>query len=122
MTGRRASDVFVSVPTFAQILPMRVGGENQGHFLGPQPAFDLFLPSDRSADVAKGFIIHKAVDVVLPSEAGEQLALMLEDALLQVVGDACVKCPSVVGHDVDVVGFHCGQPLRVRQHTPISSC
>lgn len=109
---------FFAVPVVAEVSPRGIGGDNQGHFFRPQPSFDLFLPLDGRADVAPGLAIHQAIDVVSAREAGKQLALVLEHALFQIVRHARGECASVVGHDLDVIGFHCGKFTTEKDSSP----
>src|SRR6185503_15249708 len=70
----------VSFASCAKVLPSRIGGFDQPDLLGPQPALDGFLPSNRYENIACFFVVDKLSDVVPGREAWNLLQFMLPHA------------------------------------------
>lgn len=68
--------------------------------------FDLFFSFDSREGVTECFEVDEAFAVVLVGETGDEMALMLVDAFVNVAGQADVERGGSAGHYVDVVGFH----------------
>ena len=62
------------------------------------------LACERIVDLAAFLEINEISDVVVLGEAFHELAAMLEDASLKVIGHADVDRAGAVGQDVNVVG------------------
>ena len=75
----------VREPVGSQIFPVTVDRLDEGHLLGSEPAFDLFLASDGGTDIGRARVIDQPVNVVAARESRDLLVLVLVDAALQIV-------------------------------------
>jgi hypothetical protein len=81
------------------IVPMRL-------LLFASPAFELFFPSDGCANVFVILKVEQSLAAIGRSETFQLALLMLDDAQIQVAGDANVKRARMAAENVDVVAGH----------------
>jgi hypothetical protein len=77
---------------------------DQCNLLGPFPALQLFLASDRFMYIIKRSPVKQAVYGVAIGESWWEMEFVLEDALVQIARHAGVKSAGEAAHDVDTVG------------------
>src|SRR5215475_5453740 len=94
-------------PIFCQILPRRVHADDQLDLLDPSPAFQLLFAGNRILYPLESLPIHESVYLVAAGEAFKDPGLVLKDAQSELAGNADVKCPRSIGHDVDVKPLLC---------------
>ena len=119
MRGIRFSHTDRLAPTFSQVIPQRVHGLDQRHFLFPPPLFDFRLAGDGVVHVAELLVIDKAGDVIPAGKSVSLAGFVLENPCGQEACHADVQNTALTGHDVDVEPFLSwpGQqipPLRLR--------
>jgi hypothetical protein len=86
------------------IRSIAVAVSNQRIFLLPPPFLDFFFPRQCCVYVAGFFEVDKLINVILFGETFYQLVFVLEDAALQVIGDADIYDSIVpVRQNVNVV-------------------
>src|SRR5439155_3182444 len=79
-----------SKPVRRQIFPARVIALNQGIFLRPSPALQLFLPRNGVTNIPEVRTVNQAGAMIILGESGDLAAAMLRDAHKQIVGNANV--------------------------------
>jgi hypothetical protein len=89
-------------PFCTQIFPFWIHGINKRNFLGSQPPFDLFFAL-YCLNVGCRQVINQILNIVLFGESWDRFVLVFMDAANQVIGDACIKRPRLVGHNVKVI-------------------
>jgi hypothetical protein len=77
-----------NVPAFAQVFPIWIQRNNQGHLLDSKQAFDLLLARDCIVNVA--FEVDPTVDLVARRKTGMGTILVFEDALFGIAGNTGV--------------------------------
>ena len=75
---------------------------NESDFLFPPPTFDVFLASDRIANVAEFFKVHEAVAHITRCEVLRAARAMLANSSSKVAGNAGVESAPFAGKDVNV--------------------
>ena len=93
----------LAAPVGRKIGPVRIRCVNQCELLRAKPAFDLLLPSYRSADVRGRFNIHQTPHHVPTREIGCHSTTMVEHSSLYVVGDTDVQRSRSIREDVDEI-------------------
>src|SRR5437588_8242311 len=68
-----------SKPVCRQIFPARVIALNQGIFLRPSPALQLFLPRNGIANITEMRAVNQAGAMIILSESRDLAAAMLSD-------------------------------------------
>jgi hypothetical protein len=96
---------FYVVPIPAEVDPRGIGLLDQCNLLFAPPSLQLLFACDGVADVLMDFEPDKSVAVVTLSEAVVLLSFVLEDALLQVSGDANVEGMASTRDDIRKIGF-----------------
>src|SRR5262249_18503427 len=90
-------------PSFSQVLPLWIHRLDQSNLLFASPALDFLFPTNRRPHVREDFVIDQLVDIILAGEPGGLLALMLQSAVVDAVGDAGVKRAGKARQNVHVV-------------------
>src|SRR5688500_9089001 len=100
-----------TLPPCREVSPSRIGGFDQGDLLRAQPAFDLFLASDRRSNVRRRLGVHEPPYHVAAGETRGGAQPVVQHAAVNVVCDPDVKRPRTVGENIDEVrpshGTHC---------------
>ena len=103
------------VTLITEIVPMRTDGLDQRNFPLPEPALQFFLSGYGCVDIAEQFEIHELAEVVARRETGDEFLLMLENAALEVVGNANVEHAGCARHDVNRISLHVVLPFTQRE-------
>ena len=91
-----------------KIDPFWIEGFHKCVLFAAHPTFYLFLTSDRVANVFECLVIDEDVNFVFFRVTLYGIILVLPDAADQVVRHAGVEDDSAaIGHEIDVVRFHC---------------
>src|SRR5208282_1406072 len=90
-------------PSFAQIFPRRIHGDDQCNLLDAQQSLDLLLASNRGMDIPEAFKVDQPVDLVACSEFTLHTLLMFENAFLQIPRHTRIKGCRPIRHYVNVV-------------------
>jgi hypothetical protein len=96
-------------PAFAQVLPLRIQGDNQCHFLQPNQSLYMLFPGNCRGNIAEAFEVNETINLVPGRKPGCQAMFVLENALFQISGHTCVQCFRPVRENVDVIkarGMH----------------
>ena len=93
-------------PAVGEILPPRVGSQDQSDLLSARPACDLLLSSNCGASVFGQLEIHQPCDVVPAGKPRNLPRPMLSDSSDQVTGNPSVERPAVAGENIDVECLH----------------
>src|SRR6266404_4337832 len=93
-----------SKPVCRQIFLARVIALNQGIFLRPSPALQLFLPRNGVANITEMRTVNQAGAMIILSESMDLAAAMLSDTHEQIVGHADVERGTrLVAHHVNPI-------------------
>src|SRR5438046_10351287 len=93
-----------SKPVCRQIFPARVIALNQGIFLRPSPALQLFLPRNGIANITEMRTVNQTGAMIILSKTGDIPATMLCYTNEQVIGHAdVVRRRSLVTHHIGTV-------------------
>src|SRR5882672_136492 len=96
-----------------EVLPLRIGREDEPDFQGARPALQNLLPLNRRADVLMAFGPHQALQSVAFREAWNGAGAVLPGAMGKIAGDADVeRAVGSVRHDVDPAALHAVQSCR----------
>src|SRR6266480_742386 len=93
-----------SKPVCRQIFPARVIALNQGIFLRPSPALQLFLPRNGIANITEMRTVNQTGAMIILSKTGDIPATMLSNTNEQVIRHADVERRTrLVTHHIDPV-------------------
>src|SRR5580704_19573063 len=93
-------------PGLCKVFELGIDRPNEVKLLFAPPAFELLFPSDGCANVFVAFKVEQAVAAIGCSETFQRALFMLHDALVQVAGDANIKCACMAAENVDVAAGH----------------
>ena len=82
-------------PLAGEIEPRRVERLDEGDFLIPAPAFDLFLAGDSGMNILKSFNVNKSVYIVFRGKAFVLHCLVVNCTTLNIVRYTNIQCASL---------------------------
>jgi len=94
-----------SIPTVAEVPPIRVCLLDQPELFCSGPVFNLFFSGACTVNVAERFQVDQRIDPVTEREALDLARSMLLDSSFDIVGEPDVQGARLVRHDVDIVGL-----------------
>src|SRR5450631_2990073 len=93
-------------PGLCKVFEVGIDRANEVELLFAPPAFELLFPSDGRANVFVAFKVEQAIAAVVRSETFQRALLVLQDARIQVAGDANVERACIAAENVDVAAGH----------------